>query len=200
LQFNKAKGIDLNSLLNLIAISSIGLFIGGCAALGSKATMSDPKAFEQIQTVCLAPVAATIKDEPAKDETRALLYKILARKIDTLHAFIVIANDSLRDLPSPTSVEEARNYGRTYHSNGVLFAQMRYYKPFLDPILNAELTLTLVETETGKTVASCKHDTQWGNSYMSLTPPSMVVVTADAIQGAMEALDKLIKEHRGTKP
>ncbi len=167
------------------------LSLSACAGLGSKSTIYDQQTLQRVRSVCLVPVSASFKGKPMKREVRASLYDLLKREPDSRNLFILITPDNLRTGNPPEGADQARVYGTTYTADAVLYASLRYFVNVLDPVVNAEMTLTLVETETGKTIALSSHNTQWGNSYIIY--PKLEVVTADAIKGAVAVLEKALK-------
>jgi len=167
------------------------LSLTGCAGLGSKSTIYDQQTLQRVRSVCLAPVSVSFKGSPMNREVRASLYDLLKGELDSRNLFLLVTPDNLRIGNPPEGAGQARIYGTTYAADAVLYASLRYFLNVIDPVVNAEMTLTLIETETGKTIASSSHNTQWGNSY--IVYPKREIVTSDAVKGAVAALEKVLK-------
>ena len=166
----------------------ISILLSGCAALGSSASIEDRATLQQIKTFVLP--GYLVKWEWPKDDTTLVTkgpYLFLYAQLDSLFKMVSLDSSTV-NIPA-RNVQIAASIGKQSYSDGVILAEMRYFRPPFD-VPSAELKLTLIESSTGKIIARSSHNTSSGNSYFGIVPPGIEEITHNAIVGSIDALRK----------
>lgn len=182
-------------MLTAISIFSIQLLCCGCigtAAFGSRAELYDPNVVQKLGYIHVMPVSIAMEQgERTSLPDSLLLTRMLAKEVASRALFTVIPSDTVLLRRSPEIIREEMR--KVFSSGVVLFAHMIYTRSgFGEP--NATLMLKLADPSTGKVLAFSSHDTFTGSSY--ILKPSYEDVTADAIKGAVDALEKSLKKSK----
>lgn len=163
-----------------------GCAILGTASMGSKGELLDKNYINKVSYIVLMPVE--VKNEyidktkfPSADSLSFMLHNELSSR----NLFKIIQVDSNFKMTSQV-YDTLKNFPQ---NSAILFSNMEYFYQEITP--NAKLTLKLINPETENVILYCFHDTYLGDSYF--LPPSIDDVTKDAIIGAVDKFNELLK-------
>ena len=176
-------------LKTILFVGILGLLPGcfgglGIPAWGSTGAVLDTLAVYKLTSVEVMP---PILDRggnirmPESDSIAVWLLDGLNKK----HVFRIISRDSL--------AEPGADKEKNKHSGARLFSKINYVDRGPDG-KSAMMTLVLKANINDSILVYSSHDTYWGNTYFFR--PDIREVTQDAIEGAVNKLEKLILDAR----